>query len=67
MALCTVRGAGKFHALPERELKELKAFVKKLCIPSLTPTQVQFEMAWKNAIESIGQACKSLQCDGNHP
>ena len=67
MALCTVRAAGKFHALPERELKELKAFMKKLCIPSLTPTQVQFEMVWKNAIESTGQACKSLRCDGNRP
>ena len=61
MAHCTVRGAHKFHAPPEKELNSMKSFLMKLCIPQYTPSQIEFEMVWKNCTESIGQACKALR------
>ena len=61
MSRCTVRGTGQFHALPETTLKEMKLFVMDLCVPRLTPTNIEFEATWKNCIESIGQACKAMR------
>lgn len=61
MARCTVRGAGKYHALPKKQLQDLKSFLTKLCIPRHTPSQIEFEMLWKDCSEAIGQACKSLR------
>ena len=61
MAACTVRGLGKFHALPKFELKQLKQFLSTLCVPRLLTTQIEFEQIWKNCVESIGQACKAAR------
>ena len=35
MAHCTVRGVGKFHALPEKELKDMKSFLNENMCPTL--------------------------------
>ena len=64
MARCTVRGAGKFHALPEKELKDMKFFLMKICVPRYTSSQIEFEILWKNCSEAIGQACKSMRRQG---
>ena len=61
MAVCTVRGLGNYHALPETELKELKMYLRRLCIPRLVTNHVEFEQTWKVCTESIGQACKALR------
>ena len=64
MARCTVRGAGKFHALPEKELKDMKFFLMKICVPRYTSSHTEFEVLWKNCTEAIGQACKSMRRQG---
>lgn len=61
MSLCTVKGTGQFHALPEVPFKELRRFLLDLSIPILTPTRLEFEVTWKNCVESIGQACKGMR------
>ena len=61
MCLCTVRGTGRLHALPEGTLIEMKHFIMGLSVPRFTPTKVEFEAAWKACLESVGQACKSLR------
>ena len=61
MALCTVRGTGTYHALPENDLSKLKLFLFHQSHPRLTGTRVEFEHTWKACVESIGQACKALR------
>ena len=61
MTRCTVRGTGTYHALPDKELNELKMFLLELCHPRLTGTRVEFENLWKACLESVGQACKGLR------
>lgn len=61
MKLCTVRGTGQYHALPQNELKELKVFLLELCVPQYVSSRFEFETTWKTCVESIGQACKSLR------
>ena len=58
MAVCTVRGLGNFHGLPETELKQ---YLMSLCVPRLLTSRIEFEQTWKNCIESIGQACKAAR------
>ena len=61
MSFCTFRGIGSYHALPEAEVKKLKEFIKKLTLPGIVSTNVDFELLWKRCIESIGQSCKNLR------
>lgn len=61
MVLCTVKGTGKFHALPESVMKEFKLFLLELSVPRCVPTRLEFEVVWKDCLESIGQACKNLR------
>lgn len=61
MKRCTVRGTGKLHALLPNELANMKEFLKKLEMPSITSSFVEFENLWKNCTESIGQACKDYR------
>lgn len=61
MSLCTVKGTGQHHALPETGMKALKLFMTELCVPRHTPTRLEFESSWKSCIEAIGQACKALR------
>lgn len=58
MAKCTVKGTREFGPLPEAELLKLKWFLSQL-FP--TYTKPDFEAAWKNCMDSIGQACKNLR------
>jgi len=61
MAACTVRGLGSYHALPDSQLKKLKIFLQRVCVPRLMTSHVEFEKTWKDCIESIGQSCKSAR------
>ena len=61
MSFCTFRGVGSYHALPEKEVTELKEFLKKLTIPGIVSTRPDFEILWKKCVESIGQSCKTLR------
>ena len=61
MSLCTVKGTGKFHALPEPLMKEFKVFLLELSVPRCVPTRLEFEVLWKDCVEAIGQACKNLR------
>ena len=61
MALCTVRGTGTYHALPDKELAQLKTFLYEQCHPRFTSTRVEFENMWRACIESVGQSCKGLR------
>ena len=57
MVLCTVRGTGTYHALPEEELSKLRGFLYQLCHPRITGTRTEFENLWKSCTEAIGQSC----------
>ena len=59
MKNCTIKG--KFNALPQEELSELKQFLENLCIPRLCSSKIVFESLWKTCCKSIGQACKQLR------
>ena len=61
MGLCTVRGTGIYHALPEKDLADLKKFLHGQCYPRFTATRMEFENIWRACVESVGQACKSLR------
>lgn len=61
MVLCTVRGVGSFHALPETELQKLRAFLQNVYVSRQIGTKLEFESVWKNCTEAIGQACKALR------
>ena len=61
MGLCTVRGTGIYHALPEKELADLKMFLHGQCHPRFMATRMEFENIWRACVESVGQACKSLR------
>ena len=61
MSYCTYRGVGSFPALAGREVKELKAFLRTLCIPQIVTSSVEFEEMYKECVEAVGQACKDLR------
>ena len=61
MSFCTFKGVGSNHALPDAEVKDLKEFLKRLTLPGIVSTRQDFEIVWKNCIESIGQSCKTLR------
>ena len=61
MSYCTYRGVGSFPALAGREVKELKAFLRTLCIPQIVTSSVEFEEMYKECAEAVGQACKDLR------
>lgn len=61
MSFCTFRGLGSFHALPEKEVANMKAFLLKLCVPQYVSSRVEFECLYKKCIESVGQSCKALR------
>ena len=42
-------------------MKEFKLFSLELSVPWCVPTRLEFEVLWKDCVESIGQACKNLQ------
>ena len=58
---CTVKGIGRHHALPKKQLHDLKMYLKSLSVPRIVSTAIEFEVEWKNCLESVGQACKSLR------
>ena len=58
MRSCTVRGTREHPGLPAEKLAELKQFLVSL-FPKMP--QHEFEGTWKQCIDSVGQACKSLQ------
>lgn len=58
---CTVKGIGPYRALPKKELNDLKMYLKHLSVPRIVNTVIEFETEWKNCLESVGQACKSLR------
>ena len=43
------------------EVKKMKDFLHKLCVPRVVTTSVDFEKIYKSCMESVGQACKSLR------
>jgi len=57
MSCCTVCGSG-FHVLPEQALKDLKKYLLQLTVPHLITNPLEFELVWKNCIESIGKLAK---------
>lgn len=61
MKCCTVKGNGDYHALPAKELVDLKKFMINLCVPRYFTNNASFEITWKACIESIGQSCKGLR------
>ena len=58
MRNCTVRGTREQPGLPAEKLTELKQFLISL-IPKMP--QHEFEAIWKQCIDSVSQACKSLR------
>ena len=58
---CTVKGIGHHQALPKKQLHDLKVYLKSLSVPRIVSTGIEFEVEWKNCLESIGQACKNLR------
>lgn len=61
MKCCTVKGNGDYHALPAKELVDLKKFMINLCVSRYFTSNTAFEITWKACIESIGQSCKGLR------
>ena len=61
MKCCTVMGTGEYHALPPKELKQLKDHILHLSVPRFFTDRAHFEPTWKACIESIGQSCKGLR------
>ena len=61
MERCTVKGICSNHALPKKELNNMKLYLKNLCVPKIVSTVIEFEVIWKNCLESVGQSCKTLR------
>ena len=61
MIRCTVRGTGSLHALPPNDLANMKDFLKKVAMPRIVSSTIEFENLWKSCIESVGQACKDYR------
>lgn len=61
MSFCIFRGVGSYHALSEKQVTELKEFLKRITFPGIVSTGADFEVLWKKCIESIGQSCKTLR------
>ena len=61
MSYCTFKGIGSCPGLPGKEVKKMKDFLHKLCVPRVVTTSVDFEKIYKSCVESVGQACKSLR------
>ena len=61
MEKCTIKGIGSHHALPKKELNNMKLYLKNLCVPKIVSTIIEFEVVWKNCLESVGQSCKALR------
>ena len=60
MAQCTVAGERDLPGLPAEELQQLKNALF-MQFPEHWKTPHEFEPLWKNATESIGQACKRFR------
>lgn len=58
MRNCTVRGTREHDALPAKKLSDLKRFLQHVFSGCSQP---EFEVAWKNCIDAIGQSCNSLR------
>ena len=58
MRNCTVRGTREQPGLPAEKLTELKQFLISL-FPKMP--KHEFEAIWKQCINFVDQACKSLQ------
>ena len=61
MAKCTVQGAGVNHALPKKELDDLKKFMQEITLPRFVDSRALFEVLWKDCTIALGQACKHLR------
>lgn len=61
MSYCTYKGVGSYPALPDSEVKQLKTFLRTLCIPQIVTSGVEFEEMYKDCVEAVGQACKELR------
>jgi len=49
----TVRGTGSYHALPIKELSNLKEFLMKIVVPCYISSRIEFENLWKTCVESL--------------
>ena len=61
MSYCTFKGVGSYHALPQTEVKDMKAFLFKLTFPNMVSSRVDFEDIWAKCVESVDQKCKQLR------
>ena len=58
MKSCTVRGTREHDGLPADKLEDMKSFLQYL-FPKCS--QPEFERAWKNCVDAIGQCCNALR------
>ena len=58
MKRCTPQGKIEHDSLPNKELSQLKLYLKQL-FPALS--KPNFEGYWKTCLNSMGQACKGIR------